>query len=88
MNKTKEYTQEIEPLVNQIIEKCNDLKIPMFMTFALADNGKDTTYKNRMIDAPYLDVKLSKNNIVDHMNIVNGFTTIYPQQECLNEIEV
>lgn len=87
-NNTKKYEQEIEPLVKQIVEKCNDLKIPMFFTFAVADNNRETTYRSRMVDAEFLGLELTDDKIRDHLNVMNGFTTIYPQPEELDEIEV
>ena len=87
-NKEKEYERDIEPLIRNLKELCNDHKIPFFVTCAVKDDGKKTTYKSEVIDPAFFDLDPVSDRIKDHINVMNGFTTIYPQPEELDEIEI
>lgn len=46
------------------------------MTFAVADDGEKTIYKNEMLSAKALDQDLSNDQIVKHALVTDGFDVV------------
>ena len=69
------FKKEIEPLIDKVITKATLLDVPMFASFALADDGEKTEYKNYMVSASDAKVKLTDDHMVEHANVFNGFKT-------------
>lgn len=74
--KSGKYDDEIKELVKRIKLICLKEKIPMFMSFAVEDDGKGTVYKNEMISQELVNQKLSDDKISKLVNIMNGFECV------------
>lgn len=92
-DKNKEYQEHILPLVKEILLYCDEYHIPVFMTFAVSDNGKQTEYATEMISAVAAAEKLKDDQLVKHAAVVSGFevvpvlgpSAIYDEEEILAE---
>ena len=70
------YKKEIAPLIQDLLVACDRYQIPMFATFAIQDNGKDTVYQSEMISSLNAGVALSNDLLPKHVNILNGFDVV------------
>ena len=70
------YKKEIAPLIQDLLVACDRYQIPMFATFAIQDNGKDTVYQSEMISSMNAGVTLSNDLLPKHVNILNGFDVV------------
>ena len=72
-NKEKEYDTRIKEYVKTILLICEQEKIPVFMSFAVANENNETTYVNEMVSAGFENVVLYDDHIARHALVVNGF---------------
>lgn len=70
------YENKIHDCVRKILVVCAEHKIPVFMTFAVADDGEKTIYKNEMLSAKALDQDLSNDQIAKHALVTDGFDVV------------
>ena len=75
-DKNKEYQEHILPLVKEVLLYCDEYHIPVFMTFAVSDNGKQTEYATEMISAVAAAEKLKDDQLVKHAAVVSGFEVV------------
>ena len=69
-NKSKEYVQKVAPIVKDLKLMCNNLRLPMFVTVAVANNAESTEYVSDMVLAS-TKIHLSDNKIAQcllHLN--------------------
>lgn len=85
-SKRQLYNDTIKAKVKEIEKICNEEKIPYFMTFAVENEVKDTSYitSTSGIDA---DNPLGKDKITGYINVMNGFITVpnIIDKECYEE---
>lgn len=79
-SKQDAYNSEIKEYVKEILLKCSKHHIPVFMTFAVADNEKGTTYINEMLSAAGEGRILHNDQIVKHALVSGGFEVV-PKKE-------
>ena len=75
-DKTEIYAKDIAPLVKQILLLCDQNKIPVFITLALRDDGKETTWYSEMISSMNADRELANDLLPKFVNILNGFDMV------------
>ena len=84
-DKTEIYAKDIAPLVKQILLLCDQNKIPVFITLALRDDGKETTWYSEMISSMNADRKLSNDYLPKIVNVLNGFDLVpYLDQKAID----
>lgn len=75
-DKTAVYHSKIQELATKLRQLCYENKIPMFLTFAVKDDGKETAYESEMVSAGVLELKLAQNKVAGMANVLNGFSTV------------
>ena len=78
-DKTKEYENQIEPLIRQLSAICLLQSLPMFVSVAIRDDGETTEYRNQMNGSASQGIRLADDQIVKHVNVANGFDTMPPR---------
>ena len=78
-DKSDIYNKEILPLIEDIKEICTMNKIPMFITVAVANDEKKTTFKNSIIHG-VTGIKLSDDRISDIILRFNHFKMNHPKK--------
>lgn len=84
-DKTDFYSKEIASKVDELVKICTREKMPMFISVCVKNDENNTEYKNDMVSAYPLDVRLNDDMIPRFVNILNGFITT-PKKDDL-EIE-
>jgi hypothetical protein len=74
-DKSKEYTNDIKPLVNDLRKKCVTKGIPFFFSACIKDDGKATTYKNESYTPEASKKKLTENRFDEFYKVTLGFKT-------------
>lgn len=85
-DKTNLYKHDIDPLVQEVAQKCEDAQIPYFFSAAVANNEEETEYANRANGAVAEGITLTDDQITKHINVAAGFAVILP--ESIPEIEL
>lgn len=75
-----EYDSEIKEHVKEILLKCSKYHIPCFLTFAVADDDKETTYVTEILSAASEGVTLHDDQIVKNAMVAGGFEVV-PKKE-------
>ena len=70
------YEKEIAPLVKEVLLLCDQNQIPAFITLAVSDDGKETTWHSEMISSMNADRELSNDLLPKFVNIFNGFEMV------------
>ncbi len=73
---TKQYEEEITPLLRQVFLLCHQYGIPLFMTFAVGNDEEETTYRTQQISCINVDRKLTRNYIPRLIDVMNGFEIV------------
>ena len=76
-DKEQVYKQRLKKLVTELKLICISEKIPMFITFAVADDGKTTKYIHDMVLSA-ADRELSENRIAKILLYLNHFPAALP----------
>lgn len=77
-DRTNEYKNSIEPLLQEIRAKCYAAEIPFFFLAAVADAKGVTEYKSEIVDTYPNGISLSNDVFPKLLNVMNGFDTIPP----------
>lgn len=77
---TLEEKKEITQKIDELLELCQYRNVPMFVSVAVEDDGKTTTYHNRMHSAKAHNINLTDDQIAKHMLIANGFAAVPPRE--------
>ncbi len=85
---TKQYEEEITPLLRQVFLLCHQYGIPMFMTFAVGNDEEKTTYRTEQISALNVDRKLTRNYIPRLIDVMNGFEVVPFRMETDEDIDL
>lgn len=72
------YENEIAEKVTELVQLCNKERMPMFITVCVKNDKHGTEYINDMFAAASNGIKLQKDVIPDHVNVMNGFKTSPP----------
>ena len=72
------FETEIKPLAEEIRDLCSRLRIPMFAAFCVYDDEKETKYENFAAGSASQGIKLTRDEIIKHINVANGFDTKLP----------
>lgn len=70
------FDDMVRPAIEQIIQLCALHRIPCFMSFCVKDDGKTSTYANYMNSSVSNGICLTDDQIMKHINVCNGFSTI------------
>ena len=74
IDKIAVYKSDIAPIVTELLRVCYKAKIPMFIAFALADNGENTLYHNEMLTPITLGIKpLSDDQLCRFVQVLQGY---------------
>lgn len=87
-SKKKEYDMEIKELVKTILLRCDKHKIPVFISLAVEDDGRDTKYVTEMLSAANLGVSLKKDNLVKFALVTSGFEVVPERRAPVYEEEL
>ena len=71
-NKEKEFKKEIEPLLKELIMKCGEVEVPMFVSVCTKNSINETTYETRISSAIANGYKLTEDRYPDYINITRG----------------
>lgn len=74
-NKEKEF-EEVAEHIEAIKKWCVLNRVPMAMSFAIADDGKETTYKNEYISCATSKRVLADDKMEKYVKVYNGFNVI------------
>lgn len=87
-DKTKEYENNVEPVVAKLKEVCTLARIPMFVTCAVKNNMKETKYKNEIVHG-IVGIKLRDDRIADILLRISRFKMKHPKyvENALNALE-
>ena len=80
-DKQNEFDKRIKPLVSEILLRCSESSIPVFISFAVKGDEEETEYYNDMISASMLGIALKRNQLAEFVNILNGFYTVPEKKE-------
>lgn len=69
----KIYEEEIMPHISEIKKICALNHFPCFTCVAVANNGKETTYKYDGVLPGYLNMNLANDHFSRHLCVANGF---------------
>lgn len=75
-DKKKVYDEKIAPLVQSLIQACNEEKIPAFVTVAVRNTEDDTEYVSGMVSAFDSNIRLENDKFTKLVNVMNGFDTV------------
>ena len=70
------YQTEVEPVMKQLYAFCHLHKIPMYATFAVADDGKDTEYQQWAVTSFDAGKTLQTDRVKDMIKISNDFELV------------
>lgn len=87
-SKKKEYDREIKELVKTLLLRCDKHKIPIFISLAVEDDGRDTKYVTEMLSAANLGVSLKKDNLVKFALVTSGFDVVPERKAPIYEQEL
>ena len=82
---TKEYDNEIKPIIDELYKKCIELKMPMFVTCCVKNGdpyGKKpkeaniSTYQSESFRTTSSNIKLYDDHINKHLAVLNGFKVV------------
>lgn len=73
---SNEYDQKVRPLVEEVQKACYKLNIPFFMTFAVGDNDKKTTFRSEIYDEVAAGISLTQDYINKMACVLNGFIVV------------
>ena len=75
-NRKDLYDKYVKEYVRKILLVCDSYHIPMFMTFAVANDKDGTTYVNEMLSAAAEGEVLKDDKLVKHALVTDGFTVV------------
>ncbi len=75
-NEKDDYKTKVEPLVKEILMACDQCHIPMFMTFATEDTGRDTHYETEVLSSTVENRELKNDLIRKHTLVMDGFDVV------------
>ena len=78
-DKTKEYKEEIAPLIKELVRACNINRIPMFVCCAPKNTMDKTAFETHFLSPAQFSLSVHENYFSDFVNIINGLCTTYYQ---------
>ena len=87
MDHTRLYSEQLEPIIKQMKKICYENHVPMFVTIAVKDDGKETTYENTMVSSAIAEQKLSDDRIAKMVNVGMGYDVFLPDEPLEIEFE-
>lgn len=75
-DKTQIYEERIKEHVKMILLLCDEYKIPAFMTFAVGNDEKGTSYVSEMMSAEVVGQHLTDDKLIDHALVMSGFKAV------------
>jgi len=80
-DKTKDFEEEILPLVEKLRQICSLNDIPFFFSAAITNDSSGTEYRTIALTPSITGTGLKKDYFKDFINVTNGFYTIPPEKE-------
>lgn len=80
-DRTKDYEEKIEPILLELNRQCVICGIPYFGAFCVKEQDGKTSYKNVLYSANTVGVVLTDDQLSKHINVANGFDTVFHQPE-------
>ena len=75
-DKKSEFNKKIKPILSELLLKCSEASIPVFVSFAIKGDESKTDYYNDMISPSMKGMTLKNNQLAEFVNILNGFYTV------------
>ena len=85
-NSREAYTAYVAATVKTLTELCYKHKLPLFLTVAVRNTANGTEYLSEYISPAIIDVSLQDDQLSRHVNVMNGFDTVLPEQP--DEIDI
>lgn len=82
-DKTRIYTEQIEPIIDNLIKMCTIHNVPIFITCCTQNDEEKTTYERHSVPADAHNLNLTNDEIQKHLCLQLGFDTIYR-----NDVEI
>ena len=79
--KEKEYKEEIEPLVQELVARCTANAMPIFVSVCTDNNENETKYKHSLVAPEVFNLELHNNMFTRFLSVTLGFETVYKKQE-------
>lgn len=86
-NKRAEFDALLSEKVSELKRICHMHKIPMFVTFCIENNEKESVYEKEMISCATCGFELTDDQIAKHVNVSLGFDTIQPTSALIMAID-
>ena len=84
-NKENIYNERIAEKVSELIQICNEERMPCFIAVCTENSKKETVYKKEALTAAIYGMELTDDIIPKLVNVTLGFDTVSPQE--IEEIE-
>lgn len=87
-DKTKEFDEEIKPLIEKIDIKCREKRIPYFFTCAIKNNETGTQYSSNMLSSVKSGRNLENDVIAEGIKVLRGYHAVPSNkfESCQEEI--
>ena len=74
------FEAEIEEKIHELLQQCEEAKIPIFISAAVKNDADGTEYKEKMYDSRKNDIILREDRFQHFSDIANGYRTVPPIQ--------
>ena len=76
-DKKAEYKSTIAPILKQLIKECTKNKIPMFVSFAPANDEEETTYVNDGVLTGSMNITLKDDLFEKYLGVLHGGRVVF-----------
>lgn len=81
-DKTEDFKEKCQPLLNELILRCSLLKIPFFWSACTKNNDEESVYNSDAVATGSRKIKLKDDKISKYIAVLNGFDVV-PHRETL-----
>lgn len=75
----EEGTEKLDHAMSELLQVCQEYRLPMFVSVAVANSSKKTDYVRRIYTAQSHDMTLAYDEIRRHALVSRGFDVIPPR---------
>lgn len=76
----KEDHKKLTEAATELYELCQAMQVPAFISLAVANDEKKTTYFNRLFGAKVHSIELKDDRIEPLILVANGFSAVPPRE--------
>ena len=80
-DRTQIFEEKIQPLLTELEKTCYRYHIPLFVSAAVQETGKDTVYKHVYISPAIVKRELSEDKLSHFIRVIHGYKTISPTDD-------